>query len=127
MAKEAGQRHYRSPLLSVVEVAGICGVSTKTVRRWIERGDLAVHRLGHQLRVAPDDLEERLPSKRLRNGLSRLMRYCSALGVRPDDVDDAVIGNFMVAVKDGTFVSNPDELHRRTTRIWNEAVETVQG
>jgi len=41
---------------SVDEIADELKVSTKTVRRWIERGDLHVHHLGRQLRVSEDDL-----------------------------------------------------------------------
>lgn len=48
-----------SPLphfLSVKQVKDQFGVSAKTVRRWIERGELHVHRLGRQLRVSEDDI-----------------------------------------------------------------------
>ena len=44
------------PLLDLVRVATALDVSVKTVRRWIERGDLRVHRLGRQLRVSEEDL-----------------------------------------------------------------------
>jgi excisionase family DNA binding protein len=47
----------RDRLLTIVEIARICNVSVKTVRRWVERGELTVHRLGRQDRVAPADLE----------------------------------------------------------------------
>jgi excisionase family DNA binding protein len=43
-------------LLGVDDVAARLAVSTKTVRRWIARGDLPVHQLGRQLRVAEEDL-----------------------------------------------------------------------
>jgi excisionase family DNA binding protein len=43
-------------LLAVDDVAEQLAVSTKTVRRWIKRGDLHVHRLGRLHRVAEDDL-----------------------------------------------------------------------
>jgi excisionase family DNA binding protein len=38
--------------LSVSEVAELLKVSPKTVRRWIERGDLHVHQIGRQHRIA---------------------------------------------------------------------------
>ena len=41
---------------TVKEVAEICRVNTKTVRRWIDRGELVAHRFGRQLRIAPADL-----------------------------------------------------------------------
>jgi len=42
--------------LAVGEIAERLRVSTKTVRRWIERGELRAHRLGRQLRVSDQDL-----------------------------------------------------------------------
>jgi excisionase family DNA binding protein len=43
-------------MLSVEDVAQHLGVSTKTVRRWIKRHELCVHRLGRSLRVSEGDL-----------------------------------------------------------------------
>ena len=45
------------PLLTVSEVAEFCRVSPRTVRRWIERGELPAHRLGRQVRVSEKDLK----------------------------------------------------------------------
>ena len=45
------------PLLTVSEVAEVCRLSTRTVRRWIERGELPAHRLGRQLRISEKDLK----------------------------------------------------------------------
>ena len=46
--------------MTVNEVARFCGVSTKTVRRAIERGDLDAARLGDHgaLRVRPEAIDE---------------------------------------------------------------------
>ena len=43
-------------LLTIDEVAERLKVSTKTVRRWIERGELRIYRLGGQIRVSEEDL-----------------------------------------------------------------------
>ena len=40
----------------IPDVADQLEVSPKTVRRWVARGELHVHRLGRQLRVSEDDL-----------------------------------------------------------------------
>ena len=45
------------PLLTVSEVAEVCRLSTRTVRRWIERGELPAHRLGRQVRISEKDLK----------------------------------------------------------------------
>ena len=51
-------------LLAVGEVAELLQVSSKTVRRWIERQELRTHRLGRQLRVAEEDLAAFLGQRR---------------------------------------------------------------
>ena len=43
-------------LLTIPEVAAHLKISTKTVRRWIERGELHAYRVGRQLRIAEEDL-----------------------------------------------------------------------
>ena len=53
-------------LLSLREVADMLGVSIRTVRRFIDNGDLVAHRIGGQLRVAPADLEVFLKIRRQR-------------------------------------------------------------
>ena len=44
-------------LLTIKDVADILQVSDKTIRRWIDAGDLVAHRVGRQLRVSQGDLE----------------------------------------------------------------------
>lgn len=43
-------------VLSIAATAQHLGVSSKTVRRWIEQGELPHHRLGRQIRIAESDL-----------------------------------------------------------------------
>ena len=54
--------------MTVDEVALFCGVSAKTVRRAIERGDLEAARLGDHgaLRVRPDAIDEWLARRSTR-------------------------------------------------------------
>ena len=40
-----------------MKAAEVCGVSSKTVRRWIDAGDLAVFRHGRVLRVPADEVD----------------------------------------------------------------------
>jgi excisionase family DNA binding protein len=42
---------------SIREVARHLGVSVKTVRRWIQGGELTGHKFGRQWRIKPSDLE----------------------------------------------------------------------
>ena len=41
---------------AIKSVAEALEVSSRTVRRWIESGDLVVHRVGRIVRIAEDDL-----------------------------------------------------------------------
>ncbi len=49
--------HKPEPMLDIVDVAEACRVSEKTVRRWIQAGDLPAARLGNQWRIFPRDLK----------------------------------------------------------------------
>jgi excisionase family DNA binding protein len=42
---------------TVAAVAEFVGVSVRTVRRWIKRGDLVAHHFGAAVRIAESDLK----------------------------------------------------------------------
>lgn len=46
----------RLTLHTIPQTAKRLQVSTKTVRRWIDAGDLIAHRFGRQLRISDPDL-----------------------------------------------------------------------
>ena len=49
------QRDVTEQLLRIPDIARLCGVSDKTVRRWIDGGRLVARRLGGQWRIHPRD------------------------------------------------------------------------
>jgi len=49
---------------TVAEVADLLSVSTRSVRRWMERGDLLAHGFGRQIRISDLDLRAFLASRR---------------------------------------------------------------
>ena len=49
---------------SVSEIAEILDVSQRTVRRWIDQGELIAHRLGRNVRVSETDLRAFLALRR---------------------------------------------------------------
>ena len=55
----APRRHLREQIkfLAISEVAEQLGVSTRTVRRWIENMELVTHRFGRAVRIAERDLQ----------------------------------------------------------------------
>ena len=44
-------------LLTIDDVAALCSVSSKTVRRWIKTRELTAAQLGAQWRIRPRDLD----------------------------------------------------------------------
>jgi excisionase family DNA binding protein len=60
--------------MTVDEVALFCGVSTKTVRRAIERGDLDAARLGGRaaLRIRPEAIDEWFARRSTRRTMPRV-------------------------------------------------------
>jgi excisionase family DNA binding protein len=52
-------------LLSIPEVASLCGVSPTTVRRLIRAGKLSALRVGGQIRVAPAELRRYLADSQI--------------------------------------------------------------
>ena len=55
MAKDRSDNF--EPMLTIEDVADFCQVSSKTIRRWINAGDLPAAKLGAQWRIRPRDLD----------------------------------------------------------------------
>ena len=53
-----------SKFFTIAEVAECLNFSTRTVRRWIERGELVSHRFGAAVRIAETDLRAFLAQHR---------------------------------------------------------------
>ena len=53
------------PLLTIPQTAEHLQVSTKSVRRWIESGELVAHRIGRQLRISWSDLQAFVRMRRI--------------------------------------------------------------
>jgi excisionase family DNA binding protein len=51
-------------LLTIDQTAEHLQVSTKTLRRWIDAGDLVAHRIGRQLRISASDLQTFIQARR---------------------------------------------------------------
>ena len=59
--------------------------------------------------------------------VSRFMHYCSAQGIAPEAVDDAVSEQLKQALVDESFVGDPVRTHKGILRTWNKLVDQVPG
>jgi excisionase family DNA binding protein len=53
----AEPRNFPQTLMTIEDVAALCQVSEKTVRRWVAAGELPAAKLGAQWRIRPRDLD----------------------------------------------------------------------
>jgi hypothetical protein len=58
-------------------------------------------------------------------GSSRIMNYCSANGIEPDAVDEAVFSRFEEELTNNSLELDSRRIYRETRRIWDKAAETV--
>ena len=54
-----------------------------------------------------------------RTELSRLFRYCSANGITPLGVTDAVSSDYLAALEAESLIKNPKVRHQSVCRVWN--------
>ncbi len=67
------------------------------------------------------------PDTALSFQLSRLLHYCSAQGIAPDEVDDGALEAFHRALIAESIVHGPREIYRGAAKSWNNAAERVAG
>jgi integrase len=110
----AGWNNARSLLGKVLEWAGLAAMPSH-----------------YQAPFAPAwaDLWELLPPGKnaLRMQLSRFLHYCSAQGIRPSEVNDAVLSSFHEGLMAESIVEQPYEIYRGTARSWNNSAERIAG
>jgi integrase len=63
----------------------------------------------------------------LRMQLSRFFHYCSAQGIGPSEVSDAVLVSFHEGLIAETIVEQPYEIYRGAAKSWNNAAERIAG
>lgn len=72
-------------------------------------------------------LRTALRTKRMKNGLSRMIGFCEANPIPPTAVFDEVSDRFRAHLEADTTVPSPHDCHRLACRLWNQAAETVPG
>ena len=72
-------------------------------------------------------LYDRLPGRYERTAFSRLFRYCSKAGIRPEDVNNAVLDDYLVALIEESLRKDPRTIHQTVCRLWNKMCDAVDG
>ena len=54
----------RKPFYTIADVADLVDVNERTIRRWIDEGELVAHRFGRQLRISHADLNAFVRARR---------------------------------------------------------------
>jgi len=55
--------------------------------------------------------------------LSHIARYCTANGIEPEQVDDAVMDRLLEDLRERSLKAEPDRVHRDATIAWNKEVD----
>jgi hypothetical protein len=91
------------------------------------RNEHAVPARGAPLTPAWDLLRGQLTHLRHRANLYALMRYCSARGIVPEEVDEGVIDAYMAYRAETTALTSDGAARRKIARTWNACIEAVEG
>ena len=62
-----------------------------------------------------------------RTELSRLFRYCSANGIVPSDLSDAISSDFLTALEAESLIKKPKVRHQSVCRVWNQQAGNHAG
>ena len=62
-----------------------------------------------------------------RTELSRLFRYCSANGIVPFEVSDAISSDFLTALEAESLIKKPKVRHQSVCRVWNQQAGNHAG
>jgi integrase len=83
-------------------------------------------RISAEMTQSWGEMHAALPGKKLRFGLSRLLRWFSQAGIEPHQVDAAALANFRAAAVTTSLRSLPSTANQ-TFRLWNTAAAKVPG
>ena len=73
------------------------------------------------------ELLGRVPDRYERSRLSRLASHCSANGIAPEQLDDAISDAFGATLLQHSLIERPKQVHREACLAWNRAAATMAG
>ena len=101
-------------------------IRSRTLAALEQAGERVIRgRSSAPLTPAWQQLELALPTLSAKRSLSRFMRFCSAQGIEPAQVSEAVFERFGTALVEDSFVKSPHTVHRGAAAAWNNAAKTM--
>ena len=70
-------------------------------------------------------LYDRLPGRYESTEFSRFFRYCSKAGIRPGEVNDAMLEGYLSALTEESLKKNPRTSHQTVCRLWNKMCDVL--
>jgi hypothetical protein len=99
--------------------------NVKSALRWLAR-ERGVPEHGAPLMAAWEELRAQISDRFVRWRLSSFMRFCSANGIAPAEVDEVILGRFL-GYRAQAGSPADDRSGRRLVRAWNSNVGNVRG
>ena len=121
------------PFLAALTPAST-GLSAKTLANTKSLVKAALTHLGLHRRVRADGaplapewelLYRQLEDRRFRNGLSRFIHYANRLELAPDQINQALLDQFVAELRSSGEVAHVARRHRDTAVLWNRAVHLL--
>ena len=82
---------------------------------------------GTPLSPAWQALYDRLPTKRVKYALSRLIHYANQAGISPDQVNESFLEQFVADIAKSGEVKNVPLRHRDSAVFWNQCATSIKG
>jgi len=99
--------------------------NVKSALRWLAR-ERGVPEHGAPLMAAWEELRAQISDRFVRWRLSSFMRFCSANGIAPAEVDEVILGRFL-GYRAQSGRPADDRSGRRLVRAWNSNVGNIRG
>jgi len=124
--RQAIARLHHVPLGVTAKTLSNHRANVRAALRWFA-GEASLPSRSAPLSPAWASLRGRVDHFRTRANLSSLIRYCSARGIRPDEVDERVLDACLAYRAATTALRSDVAARRRIARAWNHCAEGVDG
>ena len=117
---------HHAPLRMTAKTLANHKSNTRAALLWL-RNERSIPRHGAPLTPDWDCLRSRLSDRHTRSTLSPLMRFCSAQGIGPEDVDESVVDQYISYRHREMARCTSTTTQRSLVRLWNCSIGNIDG